>query len=282
MGLNLSTLTPASLKSKNVATEEYVDSGISNLTKVEDISWQSEVQAAINNNATTIDGGKIVTNTLYGNRLIGNTVSADKLTSSTGTSTTWTGGGLVSQNFNGNVSGSIGSPTQGFRLSSNAAGTSTDPNIYGAYIKGATMDSTSIKIVSATDSSKSGNIFYSKTLVSPVAYGSSYGSGHLPDRICNSNSIIEILASFSITTGENTYNTNVLEYSIDNQSTWAILDSKTYLVSGGGVVTTLPIFLFGTLYGSSIGANTYVVFRVRTTSGNTAVSIRIKLAIYNS
>ena len=233
-------------------------------------------------NVTTIDGGKIVTNTLYGDRLIGNTVSADKLTSSTGTSTTWTGGGLVSQNFNGNVSGSIGSPTQGFRLSSNAVGTSTDPNIYGAYIKGATMDSTSIKVVSVTDSSKSGNVFYSKTAISPAAYGSSYGSGYLPDRVCNPSSIIEILASFSITTGENANNTNVLEYSIDSEATWVILDSKNYVVSGGVALTTLPIFLFGTLYGSSIGANTYVVFRVRTTSGNTAVNKRIKLAIYNS
>lgn len=69
MGLNLSTLTPASLKSKNVATEEYVDSGINNLTKVEDIAWQSEVQAAIDNNATTIDGGKIVTNEAFVNNL---------------------------------------------------------------------------------------------------------------------------------------------------------------------------------------------------------------------
>lgn len=76
-------------------------------------------------NVSTIDGGKIVTNTL----------SADKLTSSTGASTTWTGGGLVSQNFNGNVSGNIGNPSQGFRLSSNAAGTVADPNIYGAFIR---------------------------------------------------------------------------------------------------------------------------------------------------
>ena len=89
--------------------------------KTEFSSWSEGVSA----NSTTIDGGKIVTNTL----------SADKLTSSTGASTTWTGGGLVSQNFNGNVSGNIGSPSQGFRLSSNAAGTVADPNIYGAFIR---------------------------------------------------------------------------------------------------------------------------------------------------
>lgn len=59
---------------------------------------------------------------------------ADRLAPSTGTSTVWTNGGLVSNNFNGNPHGNIGSPTQGFRLSSDATGSTTDPNIYGATI----------------------------------------------------------------------------------------------------------------------------------------------------
>ena len=51
------------------------------------INWQSQVQAAINNNATTIDGGKIVTNTLYGNRLVANSVDATKISTYNLTST---------------------------------------------------------------------------------------------------------------------------------------------------------------------------------------------------
>lgn len=83
---------------------------------------------------TVIDGGRITTGT----------VQADRLKAGTNSSTVWTGGGLISTNFNGNAAGDIGTPTAGFRLSSNAVGTSTDPNIYGAYIKGGIMEATSI------------------------------------------------------------------------------------------------------------------------------------------
>ena len=95
-----------------------------------------DTAVAINNGATTINGGRITTNTL----------EANVLKPASGGSTVWSGGALVSQNFNGNPVGGIGSPTQGFRLSSNAAGSATDPNIYGAYIKGATLEGSSIKL----------------------------------------------------------------------------------------------------------------------------------------
>ena len=91
---------------------------------------------AINTNTTTINGGKITTGSITAAQIQANSISADRLTSTNGLSTVWSGGGLISTNFNGNVSGNIGNPSTGFRLSSNAAGTSTDPNIYGAYIKG--------------------------------------------------------------------------------------------------------------------------------------------------
>lgn len=109
-----------------------------NLTNVPQLgSTPQEVVDAVNaGNTTTIDGGKITTGSITANQIKANSVSADRLTSTNGQSTVWIGGGLVSSNFNGNVNGNIGNPTQGFRLSSNAAGTSTDPNIYGAYIKG--------------------------------------------------------------------------------------------------------------------------------------------------
>lgn len=83
---------------------------------------------------TTIDGGNIATDT----------VSANVLKAGTNGSTVWTGGALVSSDFNGNVSGNIGAPTAGFRLSSNAAGTEDDPDIYGAYIRGASISADDI------------------------------------------------------------------------------------------------------------------------------------------
>lgn len=65
-------------------------------------------------------------------------ISANKLT----TNSVWSDGVMISANFNGNNIGNIGSPTTGFRLAGNAAGTDSDPNIYGGYIKAGTIKST--------------------------------------------------------------------------------------------------------------------------------------------
>ena len=94
-----------------------------------------DMATAINTGTTTINGGKITTGS----------ITADRIGSTTGNSTVWHGGGLVSDNFNGNAHGNIGTPTRGFRLSSDASGTSADPNIYGAYIKGGTIEGTTFK-----------------------------------------------------------------------------------------------------------------------------------------
>ena len=123
------------------ATPEIAFNGkvsFTNITNVPQLgSTPQEVVNAVNaGNTTTIDGGKITTGSIKAAQIQANSISADRLTSTNGLSTVWSGGGLISTNFNGNVSGNIGNPSTGFRLSSNAAGTSTDPNIYGAYIKG--------------------------------------------------------------------------------------------------------------------------------------------------
>lgn len=68
-------------------------------------------------NGTVINGGAISTNTINANKLIVNT--------------TWINGKIQSSDFK--------AWTTGFRLKSNAAGTYTDPNIYGAYIRGGTI-----------------------------------------------------------------------------------------------------------------------------------------------
>lgn len=125
-----------------VAGDIWIDSDDSNRSyRYNGSSWIDTTinpAAIVNAGTTTINGGKITTNSLAANTLM----------PSTGGSTVWSGGALVSQNFNGNAVGSIGSPTQGFRLSSNASGTSTDPNIYGAYIKGGTIDGVSLSGIS--------------------------------------------------------------------------------------------------------------------------------------
>ena len=72
----------------NIAKEQ-LEIQINNLTKVEDISWQQEVQNAINNNATYVDGSKVVTNQALVNNLnatggiIAETVTANEFVGKT-------------------------------------------------------------------------------------------------------------------------------------------------------------------------------------------------------
>lgn len=128
MALNIATITPAVLKAKEVATEDYVDTAVSNMT-ISDATWQAKVQEAVNNNATTIDGSHIVTGSIAADKIAANTISTNQIAVGTGI----VNGYVQSSDFTG-----IGGP--GFRLKSNAAGTSADPSIYGAYIKGTTVE----------------------------------------------------------------------------------------------------------------------------------------------
>jgi hypothetical protein len=123
MAVNLPTITPASLKAKNIATEDYVDTNITNSGYV----LPDGVAEAINTNTTTIDGAKITTGTVNGNKVIANTMNANTLIANTA----WINGEIQSSDYDG---------TNGFKLKSNAAGSTADPTIYGAYIKGGAVD----------------------------------------------------------------------------------------------------------------------------------------------
>lgn len=187
----------------------------SNITNVPQLgSTPQEVVTAINNaQTTTINGPRITTGSVTANQIQANSVSADRLMAGTNGSTVWTGGGLVSSNFNGNPVGVIGSPTSGFRLSSNAAGTSADPNIYGAYIKGATLEGSAltvsdvkVKAVGYTNNfgplSLSSKYISSSSEVttyatSDIFYGRNYSSGYLSTRMCPSTLIFTLTVTGS-------------------------------------------------------------------------------------
>lgn len=202
----------------------------SNVTNVPQLgSTPQEVVTAINNaQTTTINGPRITTGSITAAQIQVDSISADRLSSSNGSSTTWTGGGLVSQNFNGNVSGDIGSPTSGFRLSSNAAGTSTDPNIYGAYIKGAIVDGSYMKysgnslfltayntlapyaIFSSVNGYGSG-LFYFDRLYSPTGGGSDIY------RLSKYNQKVTVFGGFA---GDFSDIYAAIQYKYDNETDW--------------------------------------------------------------
>lgn len=211
----------------------------SNVTNVPQLgSTPQEVVDAVNSGqTTTINGGKITTGSITAAQIQANSISADRLISTNGLSTVWAGGGLISTNFNGNVSGNIGTPSTGFRLSSNAAGTSADPNIYGAYIKGATLEGTSlavsdVKVIADGYPNNFGPIYLNSgdsinsfgTLYSDLFVSGNYSAGFHKNRMCKNSQefLVETLASGYAVPLNTSY--LALEVSVDG-GTWVGIGS---------------------------------------------------------
>lgn len=170
---------------------------------------------------TIINSGYINTGLVNANSIVANSVSADRLMAGTNSSTVWSGGGLISANFNGNPYGNIGSPSQGFRLSSNASGTVEDPNIYGAYIKGSTVDIQTLNVKADGYPSNSGRVVKYQT--NGEIYMPGYGSGFLASRVCSiTNSAVKVEGWYRAATNDLTA---YLQYSFDG-SNWTTLISK--------------------------------------------------------
>ncbi|MFW9602481.1 MAG: hypothetical protein ACMV1B_09190 [Prevotella sp.] len=193
----------------------------------------SDVVNEINNGqTTTINGGRITTGSISAAQIAANSISADRISSTNGSSTVWNGGGLVSANFNGNVVGNIGSPTSGFRLSSNAAGTSTDPNIYGAYIKGSYLqgsiiDVEDMKVRAVGYPSNFGRVSYS--FKDGIVAMPGYGSGFLQNRLCSKS-----VGIVKVDCWAKGYDDRVkisLEYSNDGIN-WGVIRTHTSLIAG--------------------------------------------------
>ncbi|MCG3662508.1 hypothetical protein L5F37_03750 [Aliarcobacter butzleri] len=200
----------------------------SNVTGGDSIITKENIQDALNNNVVNIDGSKITTGYIGVGRLMAFSVTADKLSPSTGKSTVWSGGGLVSENFNGNHHGNIGSPTQGFRLSSNATGTSTDPNIYGAYIKASFIESL---YVAVPGTNNYGNFNYTSYGSTVGVVGVNYGSGYRNNRVISlSNSVVVVKGFLNINTDEVSKwdISGTLQRSINSQAYTTIQTKRMY------------------------------------------------------
>lgn len=112
---------------------------------------------------TVIDGGRITTGYISANRIAANSITTSKLS----TNIALIDGSAYSAGFPYPSGAITGAPT-GFRLSSSATGTESDPTIYGAYIKGSyikgsVVDADSIISGSLTDSSFDSGNFTSGT-----------------------------------------------------------------------------------------------------------------------
>lgn len=220
--------------------------------------------AIINNGTTTINGGKITTNSLAANTLM----------PATGGTTVWSGGALISQNFNGNAVGSIGSPTQGFRLSSNATGTFDDPNIFGAYIRGSIVDVSTMYSRAPNHPSNLGKVIRFQTNGSVIMPG--VGTGFASNRVCSrSESALKLEGWYVAATN---YLVAWLQYSIDGGINWTTF--KTKQAAMYGYQEAFYIY-FSELFDLSLvtDSNT-VTFRITGSAAGTASDILI--SIYNN
>ena len=102
MPINIATITPASLKAKEVATEDYVDSAVNNVS-IDDATWQTKVQQALDSNTTTIDGARITTGSVAADKIMVNDLFSKNITY-TGVITggNQVGGGII-QSYNGGM-----------------------------------------------------------------------------------------------------------------------------------------------------------------------------------
>lgn len=241
-------------------TYKHYFNGIVQFSNIQNADYAN----AINNGTTTINGGKITTNT----------VEANVLKPSTGGTTVWSGGALVSQNFNGNSVGNIGTPTTGFRLSSNATGTFDDPNIFGAYIRGSIVDVSTMYSRAPNHPSNLGKVIRFQTNGSVIMPG--VGTGFASNRICSrSESALKLEGWYVAATN---YLVAWLQYSIDGGINWTTF--KTKQAAMYGYQEAFYIY-FSELFNLDLvtDSNT-VTFRITGSSAGTASDILI--SIYNN
>lgn len=150
----------------------------------------SEVASAINNNTTTINGSKITTGSMSAKTIY--------------TSDAFVGHTLQSTDYDG---------INGFILKSNAAGTSTDPTIYGAYIKGSTLEGSSIKLREVTVLTDSNHETKAIIGASSILSGSTWTYAIYPyNSTASTRNRLAKSSNNTIVFAGNTVNSNVSSY----------------------------------------------------------------------
>ena len=149
MPLNISTITPAVLKAKEVATQEYVDNTTANALAGSGFVLPSEVAAAINNNITTIDGSKITTGTIQAGAIAAEAITADKLAANSVTTNSIAAGAVGSINIASTLqSDNYSSNTSGWVIRKNGTAEFMDVILAGYGKVGNLSKSTTIAVAS--------------------------------------------------------------------------------------------------------------------------------------
>lgn len=164
----------------------------SNVSNVPQLgSTPQEVVNAVNSGqTTTINGGKITTGSISAKTIY--------------TSDAFVGHTLQSIDYNG---------INGFILKSNAAGTSVDPTIYGAYIKGSTLEGSSIKLREITVLTDSNHETKAIIGASSILSGSIWTYGIYPyNSTASTRNRLAKSSNNTVVFAGNTVNSNVSSY----------------------------------------------------------------------
>jgi hypothetical protein len=222
--------------------------------------------------------------TIYGAYIRGCKISSDSFeaTSITGdklaVDSAWVGGILQSSDFT-----TIGGA--GFRLKTNAASTYADPDIYGAYIRGGTVDGVSVNaaLLSASKFQVNGLTAFNSAYPANTApmvivgqttrtstgtmtltfYGASYGTGHRSDRFVNDPTLFVIDFFMSATVGTYDYvDCTISGTGVTTATARLTANNKTIQISTVGTLTqassrsiTLTMTVSGTV------SNVNAIFR---------------------
>jgi hypothetical protein len=216
---------------------------------------QQVIDAVNGGQTTTINGSKITTGSISSNNL--------------STNIALIGGSAYSSGFP-YPSGPISGTPSGFRLSSTAAGNSSDPTIYGAYIKGGTIDGG--KFIGALQSmnifnnsstaapsqdTNNPNVVASFTMPAPIAgishrlyinifcFSNSYGGwvGSVDVRVNG----ISISGNSAYVISRSTYNSSpfgqsyITNYSYNSSSTIEVYSSQHTTSVGGDAISSLNV-----------------------------------------
>ncbi len=122
---------PFAIEGNNVRFNGVVD--FTNVENTDKLLATGDAAADVNGGTTTINGGKITTNSINAAQINANAISTSHLMANIVT----VGQEIKSSNFS-----SIGGA--GFRLKSGADNTHEDPTIYGAYIRGGTVEGATV------------------------------------------------------------------------------------------------------------------------------------------
>lgn len=188
----------------NTTTGEILFNGKVLFTSIQDMPGFVLGEDIYTPNTSTIDGGKITTKTID--------------VSSLSVINALVGGEIVSGDYS-HIGG------LGFRLKSNAAGTSTDPTIYGAYIKGSVVD---------TDSIISGSL--TSNTITDIPIPSTYISGDITDHIIG-------YVTVSNLNGQSQLIVINLFYELTYYGVGATYSGKLNIYRGTTIIASVPITL---------------------------------------